>query len=302
MRFVMVVAVGCLFMGIADPLSAQQGQGSGHEGHAGMQDMQREGMHNMKGMPGASEKSGPAGPASAWTDLESVRDAIGDLIETGKLADVHKQAERLEPLSKALLDGARSLPEARRAKVEATLRQLPAIGSALDKAGDAGNGAATRRELGRLRGAISLIEAQDPEGVLRKAVPTATPADRKGAIDQGASHPHDPMGHATRPLAAVDEVPKVTLRIKASDFKFAPAVFSMKAGEATLIQFENDGATEHDFVVKTPDGKSDWIHLHAMVDAAVAATFRMDERGSYRVICSVPGHLEAGMVGELVVQ
>ena len=76
MRFVMVVAVGCLFMGIADPLSAQQGQGSGHEGHAGMQDMQREGMHNMKGMPGASEKSGPAGFAEFYTTIPSQRNPL----------------------------------------------------------------------------------------------------------------------------------------------------------------------------------------------------------------------------------
>lgn len=302
MRFLMIVAVSCLLVGFAEPLSAQQGHGSGHEGHAGMEDMQQKGMHGMGGMPDASEKSAPESPASAWTNLESVRDAIGQLVEAGKLADVHGQAERLEPLSRALLGGARALPEAKRTRVEATLRQLPGIGSALDKAGDAGDVAATRRELGRLRGAIALIEAQDPDGVLRKEGPRATPADREGTIDPGASHHHGPMGHSKRPLAAVDEAPKATLRVMASDFKFAPAVFSMKAGEATLIQFENDGAAEHDFVVKTPDGKSDWIHLHAMVNAAVAATFRIDERGRYRVLCTVPGHKEAGMVGELVVQ
>lgn len=292
MRFVMVVAVSCLLVGIADPLSAQQGHGSGHEGHAGMENMQRKGMHGM-----------PGGSASAWTNLESVRDAIGQLVEAGKLADVHGQAERLEPLSQALLDGARALPEARRARVEATLRQLPGIGIALDKAGDAGDVAATRRELGRLRGAIALIEAQDPERILRKVeVPGGVPAELEETNDPGASHHHGPTGHSTRPLAAVDEAPKTTLRVKASDFKFAPAVFAMKAGEPTLIQFENDGAAEHDFVVKTPEGNSDWIHLHAMVNAAVAATFRIDERGRYRVLCTVPGHKEAGMVGELVVQ
>lgn len=300
MRFAVAVAVIGLVLGGVAPIAAQQGGSSGHEGHSGMKGMKGHGTHGMKGMGGKAESPSSS---SAWTALESVRDSIGGLIEAGKLADVHGEAAKLEPLSRALLDGARALPEAKRARVESVLRQLPGLGSALDKAGDAGDAAATRRELGRLRGAIALIEAQDQEKVLRKvAAPSDVPLGRAETIDPGVNHHHGPMGHSARPVAAVDEAPKATLHVKASDFKFAPAVFSMKAGEATLIQFENDGAAEHDFVVKTPDGKADWIHLHAEVNAAVAATFRIDERGKYRVICSVPGHKEAGMVGELVVQ
>lgn len=303
MRFAVAVAVIGLVLGGGTPIAAQQGGSSDHEGHSGMEGMQGHDMHGMEGMSGMGGKPASPGSNSAWTALESVRDAIGELIDAGKLSDVHGQAAKLEPLSRALLDGARVLPEAKRARVESALRQLSGIGTALDKAGDAGDVAATRRELGRLRGAIALIEAQDPERVLRKvAAPSNMPVGQAETIDPGASHHHDPMGHSARPIAAVDEAPKATLRVKASDFKFAPAVFSMKAGEATLIQFENDGAAEHDFVVKTPDGKADWIHLHADVNGAVAATFRIDERGKYRVICSVPGHKEVGMVGELVVQ
>lgn len=303
MRFAVAVAVIGLVLGGATPIAAQQGGSSGHQGHSGMKDMKGHDMHGMEGMSGMGGKPTSPGSSSAWTALESVRDSIGGLIEAGKLADVHGEAEKLAPLSRALLDGARALPEAKRARVESALRQLPAIGTALDKAGDAGDVAATRRELGRLRGAITLIEAQDPDGVLHKVVaPSDIPAGRVPTSKPSASHHHGPMGHSARPIAAVDETPKATLRVKASDFKFAPAAFAMKAGEATLIQFENDGAAEHDFVVKTPDGKADWIHLHADVNEAVAATFRIDERGKYRVICSVPGHKEVGMVGELVVQ
>ena len=39
-----------------------------------------------------------------------------------------------------------------------------------------------------------------------------------------------------------------------------------------------------------------------MANATDAATFRVDKPGKYRVLCTVAGHTEAGMVGELVVQ
>ena len=76
----------------------------------------------------------------------------------------------------------------------------------------------------------------------------------------------------------------------------------MRAGEATRIELENDGAVEHALIVASPDGKGDWIHLHAMANTTDAGTFRIDKPGKYRVLCTVEGHIEAGMVGELVVQ
>ena len=50
------------------------------------------------------------------------------------------------------------------------------------------------------------------------------------------------------------------------------------------------------------DGQADWIHLHAAADATDAGTYRIDQPGRYRLLCTIPGHTEAGMVGELVVR
>lgn len=278
------VATLLLALAIAPAAVAQHEHGSGHEGHAEMGDM-------------------PPHDASAWSELKSVRDAIAQLVENGKLAAIHNQAARLEPLGKALGDGAKSLPEEKRTRVEATLRQLPELGKTLDKAGDAGDVAATRRELKRLDGVIALIQAQYPADALSKVpAPPAMPADHEHSQSEHPGHEHAAHAHATRPLAAVDDAPTATIRIKASEFKFAPAALSMRAGEATRIELENDGAVEHALIVAAPDGKGDWIHLHAMASSTDAGTFRIDQPGKYRVLCTVQGHTEAGMVGELVVQ
>ena len=61
------------------------------------------------------------------------------------------------------------------------------------------------------------------------------------------------------------------------------------------------GHAEHTLVVKTPDGKQDWVHLHVPPRVTEAATYQLDEPGTYPVLCTIPGHTEGGMIGELVV-
>jgi len=257
------VTVIWLALAMAPAAIAQQGHGSGHEDHG----------------------------ATAWIELKAVRDSIAQVIESGKLAEVHEKSERLEPLGRALSDGAKSLPKDKRTRIEATLRQLPQLAGALHSAADSGNADATRRELKRLDGLLALIQAQYPADALAKlAAPGGMPAE------------HGPHVHKARPLAAVDEAPKATIRVKAGEFEFEPMSISMKAGEPTRIELENEGAIEHALIVAAPDGKGDWIHLHAAANSTDAETFRIDTPGTYPVLCTVQGHTEAGMVGELIVQ
>lgn len=285
MRLNTSAAVFWLALAVAPTAVAQQG-------HAGMDDM--------PGMGGTAE---PAHGTSAWAELKETRDAIAQLIESGKLAEIHGQAARLAPLGQALSDGAKSLPEDKRTRVEATLRQLPELGKTLDKVGDAGDVAATRRELKRLDGVIALLQAQYPADALSKVpAPAAMPAEHEHSEGELSGHEQGAHAHATRPLAAVDDAPKATIRIKASEFKFAPPALAMHAGEPTRIELENDGVVEHALIVAAPDGKGDWIHLHAMANTTDAGTYRIDKPGKYRVLCTVEGHVEAGMVGELVVR
>ena len=43
------------------------------------------------------------------------------------------------------------------------------------------------------------------------------------------------------------------------------------------------------------------LHLHVPPGVTEAATYQLDEPGTYPVLCTMPDHTEGGMIGELVV-
>jgi uncharacterized cupredoxin-like copper-binding protein len=247
------------------------------------------------GHEGMGADTATAGQGSAWASLNALHDEIAGVVAAGKLSEVHAKSERLGPLGDALRGGAASLPEDSRRRVEGALGQLAKVAERLHEAADSGDAARTKRELARLGGLLELVRAHFPADAL-EAVPAPTSAAGH------ASHDHGSHAHTARPLAAVDDPPTTTLRVRANEFKFEPATLTLRAGEATRIELENSGVVDHALIVQAPDGKGDWIHLHALAHATDAGTFRIDQRGKYPVLCTIAGHTEAGMVGELVVQ
>lgn len=75
----------------------------------------------------------------------------------------------------------------------------------------------------------------------------------------------------------------------------------IQAGVPTRIELAIAGVAEHSLVVKTPDETRGWVHLHAASGATKVATYQLDEPGMYPVLCTISGHTEGGMIGELVV-
>ncbi len=105
-----------------------------------------------------------------------------------------------------------------------------------------------------------------------------------------------------RPAGVVDATPQATVRVQAFDLlRFEPKRFEVQAGVPTRIELENVGVVEHSLVVKTPGGEQDWVHLHVPPGVTEAATYQLDEPGTYPVLCAIPGHTEGGMIGVLVV-
>lgn len=104
-----------------------------------------------------------------------------------------------------------------------------------------------------------------------------------------------------------------TLEVDMVEFMFSPKEYSIPAGQAITLTLTNSGALEHNFVIlrkgvtvtssANPVPAED-ILFEAVVGAGQSGTFTftLDEAGDYEVICSVPGHLEAGMVGKITVQ
>lgn len=216
----------------------------------------------------------PGSLAERWVALIHTRDAIArDLLE-GRLEGIHEKAEKLPALANSLLEHPTSVDPAKLARLRGAVKQIPKVADALHEAADGGDKERTKRELKRLNGLLQLIQAQYPEADL------------------------EPM----TPSGLVHEPPRATISLRALDMKFEPRTVEIEAGVPTRIDLENVGAMEHSLVVKAPDGENDWIHLHAKAGASDAGTYRLDRPGRYPIACTIPGHTEAGMVGELVVR
>lgn len=82
--------------------------------------------------------------------------------------------------------------------------------------------------------------------------------------------------------------------------KWEPADLTAEAGQPVNITMTSDGALEHNFVwADQPD--TDFLHTNIGETEDGPASRTFDTAGSYEFYCTIPGHREAGMVGELTV-
>ncbi len=111
---------------------------------------------------------------------------------------------------------------------------------------------------------------------------------------------------------------KVTITMK--EFGFEPNTINVTAGAHVELTLVNEGAIEHDFVIEvipvtnvsssnsgdhhmSTDEHSEFdLHTSTAAGETSTLTFTVTEPGTYKIICSVPGHLDAGMTGELIVK
>ncbi len=91
--------------------------------------------------------------------------------------------------------------------------------------------------------------------------------------------------------------PKV-VKVAAKEFAFEPKEVKVKAGQPVRLVLENKGVIEHDIVVEKLGVKTAAIQPGKTAEL----TFTPKAKGRYPIVCSVPGHKEAGMTGTLVVE
>jgi len=89
-----------------------------------------------------------------------------------------------------------------------------------------------------------------------------------------------------------------SLAVTAKDVRFTPADVHIKADEFAVLTFSNADPVFHDWSV---EGLAN-VDVPARPGQTAKLRFRVDEPGTYRIICTVPGHAEAGMTGTLVVE
>jgi uncharacterized cupredoxin-like copper-binding protein len=104
-----------------------------------------------------------------------------------------------------------------------------------------------------------------------------------------------------------------TLNVAMTDFKFDPSSLTVAAGKPVTINIKNNGSVQHNFTVmsKPVNGsysdadKANVLFTSEVVDPGSSKTVNFTAPatpGDYQVICTVPGHFEAGMVGHLIVK
>ncbi len=89
-----------------------------------------------------------------------------------------------------------------------------------------------------------------------------------------------------------------TVDVRASGLRFQPATVRAQPGEVLRLRLANGDSTEHDWTVPGLAG----AHAHAAAGQVAEAVFRAPAAGEYPIVCTVPGHQQAGMVGVLHVE
>jgi len=89
------------------------------------------------------------------------------------------------------------------------------------------------------------------------------------------------------------EVDTITM----SDFAFDPIPAEVKTG--TDLTVDNDGPSPHNLTIR--DG-SEELAATDDIDEGESTDLEIDlDQGGYEMVCTIPGHEEAGMVGEFIV-
>jgi len=128
------------------------------------------------------------------------------------------------------------------------------------------------------------------------------------------SHGMDPGMDMSTPAGGQRADVVVDLAVR--NLRYEPATIEVPAGKTVQINLRNMDGTEHDMTV---DGlrvvmmgdlrmaghhagaSADMLAMHMGANGNASVTFRADEKGLYRFYCTLPGHKDAGMIGEMKV-
>ena len=107
--------------------------------------------------------------------------------------------------------------------------------------------------------------------------------------------------------------PSTNLSFTMTDFAFDPSEFTVPAGEEVTVHVTHHGTMEHSFIIMkygTDAGdvfdEADKASVFWEVDlqpgdSETVVFTAPTQPGTYQIICGMPGHLQSGMIGKLVV-
>ena len=105
--------------------------------------------------------------------------------------------------------------------------------------------------------------------------------------------------------------PTTTIDVTMTDFQFSPSAFTVPAGEQITLKSTNSGAVIHNFIIMNlgynvgnefdeEDLENVYWKLEIAPGGGTETNFTAPgEPGEYEIVCSTPGHVQAGMLGTL---
>ncbi|HEY9525906.1 MAG TPA: cupredoxin domain-containing protein [Anaerolineales bacterium] len=107
--------------------------------------------------------------------------------------------------------------------------------------------------------------------------------------------------------------PSTKISFTMTDFAFNPNGFTVPAGQEITLHVTHQGTMEHSFIIMKYQQDAgemfddeDKVNVFWEVDLqpgdSETVIFKAPEKpGTYQVICGMPGHLQSGMIGKLIV-
>ena len=107
--------------------------------------------------------------------------------------------------------------------------------------------------------------------------------------------------------------PSTNLRFTMNDFSFDPNEFTVPAGKEITVHVTHHGSMEHNFIIMKlgleagemfddADQANVFWEIDLQPGDSETVVFTAPEQpGTYQIICGMPGHLQSGMLGKLVV-
>lgn len=98
-------------------------------------------------------------------------------------------------------------------------------------------------------------------------------------------------------VSAGEQHASKTISVELSEYKFVPSTLAVNEGETVKFIVKNTGKTTHEFELKE-------LGVEAVVrpGETIPVIVHASKSGAYDLICDLPGHIKAGMQGELIVK
>ena len=118
---------------------------------------------------------------------------------------------------------------------------------------------------------------------------------------------------ATSLSACQGNTPSTNIDLELSDFRMTPDRLIVPAGSEISLHVSNTGSITHDFTVMEIGAnvgdrydQEDQNNVYWEIEVRSGETMTVqflspDEPGTYQIVCSMPGHVQAGMLGSLEV-